>query len=195
MRQLWMSCLDKTADKQYTRKLLFSAVVELMTLVVCNKISVYQAFKKNRDRIGVSLQAVFDKLDRLELRISQMLVRHFASRLAAVVESMGAAVSEWLPGYRVKVMDGNHIAATEHRIEVLRDTAAGALPGFAVVVLDPRLQMAIDVFPEEDGHAQERSLGPMRFSKRLSRMTSGLTTATSAPWRCFSAWPGRAPFL
>jgi hypothetical protein len=129
-----------------------------MTLVVCNKISVYQAFKKNRDRIGVSLQAVYDKLDRLELRISQMLVRHFASRLAAVVESMGAAVSEWLPGYRVKVMDGNHIAATEHRIEVLRDTAAGALPGFAVVVLDPRLQMAIDVFPEEDGHAQERSL-------------------------------------
>jgi hypothetical protein len=71
---------------------------------------------------------------------------------------MGGMVSEWLPGYRVKVMDGNHIASTDHRLEVLRDTAAGALPGFAVVVLDPRLQMAIDVFPEEDGHAQERSL-------------------------------------
>jgi hypothetical protein len=55
-------------------------------------------------------------------------------------------------------MDGNHIAATEHRLKVLRDTAAGALPGFAIVVLDPRLQMVIDVFPEEDGHAQERSL-------------------------------------
>ena len=87
-----------------------------------------------------------------------MLVRHFVGRLAPVVEAMGGTVTEWLPGYRVKIMDGNHIAATEHRLEVLRDTASGALPGFAVVVLDPRLQMAIDVFPEEDGHAQERSL-------------------------------------
>jgi hypothetical protein len=149
---------DKTASRQYTRKLLFSAVVELMTLVVCNRISVHQAFKKSRDRIGVTLQAVYDKLDGLEPQISQMLVRHFVSRLAPVVEAMRGTASEWLPGYRVKVMDGNHIAATDHRLEVLRDTAAGALPGFAVVVLDPRLQMAIDVFPEEDGHAQERSL-------------------------------------
>ena len=129
-----------------------------MALVVCNRISVHRAFKKSRERIGVTLQAVYDKLDRLESPISQMLLRHFASRLAPVVEAMGGTAKEWLPGYRVKVMDGNHIAATEHRLEVLRETAAGALPGFAVVVLDPRLQMAIDVFPEEDGHAQERSL-------------------------------------
>lgn len=149
---------DRTADRQYTRKLLFSAVVELMSLVVCSRISVHRAFKKSRDRIGVTLQAVYDKLDHLEVSISQMLVRHFAGRLAPVVEAMGGAATEWLPGYRVKVMDGNHIAATEHRLEVLRRTAAGPLPGFAVVVLDPRLQMAIDVFPEEDGHAQERSL-------------------------------------
>jgi hypothetical protein len=149
---------DKTADHQYTRKLMFSAVVELMSLVVCNRIAVGRAFKKCRERIGVTLQAVYDKLDRLEPSISQMLVRHFASRLAPVINAMGGAVKEWLPGYRIKVMDGNHIAATEHRLEVLRETAAGALPGFAVVVLDPRLQMAIDVFPEEDGHAHERSL-------------------------------------
>jgi hypothetical protein len=149
---------DRTAERQYTRTLLFSAVVQLMSLVVCNRISVHRAFKKNRDRIGVTLQAVYDKLDRLEASLSQMLVRHFAGRLAPVIEAMGGTVAEWLPGYRVKVMDGNHIAATDHRIGVLRDTAAGALPGFALVVLDPRLQMVVDVFPEEDGHAQERSL-------------------------------------
>lgn len=131
---------DRTADRQYTRKLLFSAIVEMMSLVVCNRISVHRAFKKSRDRIGVTLQAVYDKLDRLEASLSQMLVRHFAARLQPVIEGMGGTVTEWLPGYRVKVMDGNHIAATEHRLEVLRETAAGALPGFAVVVLDPRLE-------------------------------------------------------
>ena len=35
---------------------------------------------------------------------------------------------------------------------------AGALPGHALVVLDPELMLAIDVVPCEDGHAQERSL-------------------------------------
>lgn len=149
---------DRTADRQYTRKLLFSAIVEMMSLVVCNRISVHRAFKKIRDKVGVTLQAVYDKLDRLEPSLSQMLLRHFVARLQPVIEAMGGSVTEWLPGYRVKVMDGNHIAATEHRLEVLRETAAGALPGFAVVVLDPRLQMVVDVFPEEDGHAQERSL-------------------------------------
>jgi hypothetical protein len=32
------------------------------------------------------------------------------------------------------------------------------LPGKALVVFDPQLGMAVDVFPCEDGHAQERSL-------------------------------------
>jgi hypothetical protein len=35
---------------------------------------------------------------------------------------------------------------------------AGALPGQALVVLDPELMLAVDVVPCEDGHAQERSL-------------------------------------
>jgi hypothetical protein len=41
---------------------------------------------------------------------------------------------------------------------VLRETKAGALPGKSLVVYDPALEMAIDVFPCEHGHAQERSL-------------------------------------
>ena len=43
-------------------------------------------------------------------------------------------------------------------MKVLRDTKAGALPGKSLVVFDPQLDLAIDMFPCEDGHAQERSL-------------------------------------
>ena len=43
-------------------------------------------------------------------------------------------------------------------LEILRGTKAGALPGKALVVFDPHLGIAVDVFPCEDGHAQERSL-------------------------------------
>ena len=63
-------------------------------------------------------------------------------------------------GYRVKILDGNHLSASERRLAVLRSVASAPLPGQALVVLDPALQLAIDVFACEDGHAQERSLIP-----------------------------------
>lgn len=71
---------------------------------------------------------------------------------------MGGEREPWLPGYRVKILDGNHLAGTEHRLKELRTLGAGALPGKALVVLDPQAMLATDVFCCEDGHAQERSL-------------------------------------
>jgi hypothetical protein len=55
-------------------------------------------------------------------------------------------------------LDGNHLAATDHRIGELRDIAAGPLPGKVLAVLDPDRRLIVDAFPCEDGHAQERSL-------------------------------------
>jgi len=65
-----------------------------------------------------------------------------------------------LPGFTVRILDGNHLAATDHRIQELRDVAAGALPGHTLVVFDPDLRLVVDAFPCEDGHAQERSILP-----------------------------------
>jgi hypothetical protein len=50
------------------------------------------------------------------------------------------------------------LAGTQHRLKELRAIGAGALPGHALVVLDPQAMLVTDVFPCEDGHAQERSL-------------------------------------
>ena len=43
-------------------------------------------------------------------------------------------------------------------LKVLRKTAAGALPGHSLVLLDPQRMVIDDVVCCEDGHAQERSL-------------------------------------
>jgi IS4 transposase len=50
------------------------------------------------------------------------------------------------------------LAATEHRLKELRTYSGGALPGQAVVVYDPDLDVAINVVPCENGHTQERAL-------------------------------------
>jgi hypothetical protein len=120
--------------------------------------SINAAYKEQGESIGVSITSVYNKLNGLESTTSAALVRDTAREQAAIVEQMGGQCAPWLPGYRIKVLDGNCIEATEHRLEVLRETKAGALPGKSLVVYDPLLEMATDVFPCEDGHAQARSL-------------------------------------
>jgi hypothetical protein len=71
---------------------------------------------------------------------------------------MGGERQPWLKGYRLKIVDGNCIEASEHRLDVLRDVQAAALPGKSLVVYEPACGLVLDVFPCEDGHAQERSL-------------------------------------
>ena len=56
-----------------------------------------------------------------------------------------------LPGYRLKYLDGNCLAASEHRLKPLRPTAAGLLPGKSLAVFDPQLGLAVDDFPCADG--------------------------------------------
>lgn len=150
---------QKTAQQQYTRKLLFSTCVELMASVVCRvHRSVHSAYQASLEEIAVSVKSVYTKLEHLEPNLSAELVRHTARKLAPVIRRMKGGLPPLLPGYRVKILDGNHLGRTQRRLKLLRDVAAGALPGQTLVVLDPQLSLAINVVCCEDGHAQERSL-------------------------------------
>jgi IS4 transposase len=150
---------EDVAERQYTRKLLFSSIVDLMALVVCRiRPAICAAYQARSEVIEASLKAVYDKLDRTEPGLSAALVHTVAAHLAPVIDAMKGGRPELLPGYHVKILDGNHLAGTEHRLKELRTMRAGALPGQALVVLDPRLMLATDVILCEDGHAQERSL-------------------------------------
>src|SRR5437764_3736400 len=112
---------ERTAQRQYHRTLLFSAVVGLMQAVVLGvEPSVYAAYRKRRHALAVSDQAVYDKLDGLEPGLSAALVRDSARQAAAVIDALAARRDPWLPGYRARILDGNHLAATEHRPAALR---------------------------------------------------------------------------
>jgi IS4 transposase len=150
---------ERVADHQYTRNLLFSVVFDLMTQVVCgSRKNLHAAYQASAQEIGVSVTSVYNKVDGIETDTSASLVRYSAEAMTPIIEKMGGALPVLLPGYRVKILDGNCLEATEHRILELRQTAAGPLPGKSLVVLDPSLKQMIDVFPCEDGHAQERAL-------------------------------------
>jgi IS4 transposase len=161
---------DKTAERGYTRELLFSTVVRLMSEVVLGvSPSVHAAYQDASEPLGVSIAAVYDKLQGIETQVSAELVRDSAWQLAPVIVCLGGEAPSLLPGYRVRILDGNHLSGSEHRIKPLRRMRAAALPGQALVVLDPQRMLIVDVLPWEDAHAQERSLLERIVSKVLPR--------------------------
>jgi hypothetical protein len=105
---------------------------------------------------------VYNKLAGVEPPVSAGLVRHTSDQLKPVVAELRGLLPEPVPGYRMRVLDGNDIAATEHRLEETRHDSAAPLPGQSLVVYEPAYQMVTDIVLCEDGHAQERSLlGPI----------------------------------
>jgi Transposase DDE domain len=150
---------EKTAQRQYTKELLFSTVVDLMSTVVCRvRPSVHAAYLAKKDEVGVSVRALYDKLECLEVGTSAALVRHTAERLEPIIRQMGGTSPPLLKGYKTKILDGNHLAHSERRLKILRDVAAGPLPGQTLVVLEPETGLASGVICCEDGHTQERKL-------------------------------------
>jgi Transposase DDE domain len=146
---------------QYTRELTFAQCVGLMSDVVFRITpSVGAWYKAHQDEIPVTRQAVYDKLKHLELQTAAGLVAYAGRELGACLQQMPSPPSPLLPGYRVRVLDGNHLAGTEHRVKELRRYRAAALPGHALVFYDPQWAVATEVIPCEDAYAQERTLLP-----------------------------------
>jgi hypothetical protein len=147
------------AEKQYQRELLFSDLMMLMLEVVLRSSpTINHSYNRHKDEVGVSINAVYDKLKNLEPNIAAELVRYSVRQLRPLQEIMRADAPPLLPGYRVLIIDGNKFSGTEHRLKETREHQALPLPGQALAILEPQSRMFVDIIPCEDGHAQERSL-------------------------------------
>jgi IS4 transposase len=145
---------EANRDRQYMRELLFSTIVELMSLVALGLRPSLHAAVKQMGHLPVSLAALYDKLRRTEPAILRALVTGSAQRLAPVVQSMGC--SAVLPGWTLRIVDGNHLPGSDKRLAVLRDHAGAALPGHSLVVYDPDTGLVCDMVACEDAYESER---------------------------------------
>jgi IS4 transposase len=147
------------AHEQYQRKIPFSALTELMAEVtLCLSPSVNAGYQKLREKLAASRSCVFSKLERVEPRVTQAVVRYSYKQTRAICNQLRMWSDSDITGYRTKILDGNHLSGTDHRLKEMRTERAAPLPGKSLVVLDPRCRAIQDMFPIEDGHAQERSV-------------------------------------
>jgi hypothetical protein len=75
--------------------------------------------------LGVSKAAVYGKLNRLEPRVSQALVRTTAEELGILIGQVGGQQPQLLPPYRLKIVDGNGLGAISTVWRCCETTALG----------------------------------------------------------------------
>ena len=108
-------------------------MVKLMFAVV-TKVhpSVRSAYLDSFEELMTSLTAVYAKLQGIEPEVCRGFVLYAHDRLEPILKSLdGGTLPPPLPGYPTRILDGNHLAGTEHRLAptappASRRVAAGA---------------------------------------------------------------------
>jgi len=151
---------EQFRERQYTKQLLFSSTVELMSLVALGLQPSINAAAQAKEDLEVSVAALYDKINGTEPGLSRALVAGSAERLEPIAKEIRNSRKPLMPGYQVRVIDGNHLPASQKRLAALRGLRGAALPGHSLVVYDPDAALVLDLVPCEDAHAQERTLVP-----------------------------------
>lgn len=178
---------EANRQRQYPRELLFSTVVELMSLVCLGlRPSLHSAARK-MENLPVSLAALYDKIKRTELPLLRALVQGSSERLQPIVAGLGA--TSCVHGWQLRIVDGNHLPASEKRLAPLRELRGAALPGHSLVVYDPDLAQVVDLMACEEAYESERTGVLPLLDTACSRSRVSATRAPPCwglPWPC---WP------
>ena len=116
------------------------------------------AISTDEPTIKTSYQALYGKLGRLQPAVSEAVVRYSAERSQQLLALNPPARDEPLPGYRMRVLDGNVLTGTDHRLTALRRWLNACLPGKSLVVFEPGSGLVTDLVLCEDAYTQERAL-------------------------------------
>jgi Transposase DDE domain len=151
--------LEELAEGQYEREFLLSHFVQVMCDVACGfRKSPRQAFLRRQLDLIASCSAFYRKLGRMEPAVTAAIVRQTASRARQLIVASGGLLPEPIEGYAARILDGNVLTGTDHRITELRSTLSAALPGKSLAVYEPATGLVLDVILEENAHTQERAL-------------------------------------
>jgi hypothetical protein len=171
------------AQLQEQRQLTFATITTLLTQVVLRyRPSVRNAYLRT-PHVGATLKAVYEKLQHVETRVGAALVHQVAARAQQVLDGWPTVQRpDPVPGLRLRILDGNHLAGTQHRLQVLRGDGAAALPGLSVVLRDDRSGLLPRLACCDDAYASERAL----FPEVLSWVEPGDLIVADRHFCCFT---------
>jgi hypothetical protein len=150
---------EQVAEDQYEREFTLAHFVHTMLDVASGyRPSPRAAFLRRRLDAVASISAFYRKLGRRELAIPTEVVHQTMQRARGLIVAAGGLLPEPIPGYHARILDGNVLTGTEHRIKPLRTTNSAGLPGMSLAIYEPASGLIRDLILEEDAHCQERAL-------------------------------------
>jgi hypothetical protein len=156
IRDKFSEVFEQARGRQYEETLSFedlAIAVADVALGVCENPN--QAYRAHQAELVVARGRFYDKLNHTNTNISEQIVAATAPSIAEMQDMLGFVQWDGIPGYRLLVVDGNHLEKSEKRIAELRDLGVAPLPGTAVARFDLGRQIFDRVYLLEDAHQQE----------------------------------------
>jgi hypothetical protein len=150
---------NEVSESQYTRECLLGHFVQVMSDVACGfRKTPRAAFLKRQLDQMASISAFSRKLGRMEPAGTAAIVRETATRAGDLITVARGRRPEPVPGYATRILDGNVLTGTDHRLTEWRSTLSAALPAKSLALSEPASGLVLDIVLEENAHPQERAL-------------------------------------
>jgi hypothetical protein len=159
----------------YEKEISFGVLVELMAdALLEHQGSGRKSFERGREQglLTASVQAVYQKLGRVPLGLSEAWLAESTARLRPVYP--GAARlpgSPALRGLEVIIVDGKAIKRVAKRLKPLRSRKGGVLGGKALVALELRSGVVVAMATHADGETNEAKLVPALLPQVREQVT------------------------
>jgi hypothetical protein len=159
--------LDRLFEKHrgacYTRELSFANVVALIgDALLEHQGSGRQSFQRARHNgtLAVTDQAIYQKLSRLPLAVSEAFLSASTQGLLEVFPQTDALLPDCLHALTVVVLDGKAIKRVPKRLRPLRGQSGGVLGGKALVALHLASGLSLAMATDPDGETNEAKRVP-----------------------------------
>ena len=148
----------------YEKEISFGVLVQLIAdALLEHQGSGKKSFARGREQglLTASVQAVYQKLSRVPLGLSEAWLAESAARLRPVYpEAARVPLPPALRGFEVIIVDGKAIKRVAKRLKPLRGRKGGVLGGKALVALELRSGVVVAMATHADGETNEAKLVP-----------------------------------
>ena len=162
-----LSVFARHRGQGYEKEISFEVLVQLIAdALLEHQGSGKKSFARGREQglLTASVQAVYQKLGRVPLGLSEAWLAESTARLRPVYpEAAGLPMAPALRDLEVIIVDGKAIKRVAKRLKPLRGRKGGVLGGKALVALELRSGVVVAMATHADGETNDAKLVPALF--------------------------------
>jgi len=160
-----LSIFARHSGAGYEKEIRFEVLVQLIAdALLEHQGSGRKSFERGREQglLTASVQAVYQKLGRLPLGLSEAWVAESTARMRPIYpEPARLALAPALAALEVIIVDGKAIKRVAKRLKPLQGRKGGVLGGKALVALELRSGLVVAMATHADGETNEAKLVPV----------------------------------